>query len=151
MDQPATPIQALQAWLAAQTPGAALAAVPVGVLLEHFLRAQQQGSASAGHELLVLGVLVEHWLKRMQADIRSFPLDAVPVLSEQKRQLLLMHQALSDLQQCLQNMRSSQGASPRMAKPLKPMTPPAARSSQRPSSWQRGQSKAQVKNLAQPA
>ncbi|MDC8773634.1 hypothetical protein [Roseateles albus] len=139
MEQPTTPIQALQAWLAAQTPGAALAGVPVGSLLTHFLQAQAQGLPSAGHELRVLQVLVDHWLKRMHADIESFPPGAVAVLSEQKKQLLNMHKALSELQSCLQVLHLSR------AKSIKPAASaalsaasagPAPRASERPKSWQ---------------
>ncbi|MCV2367551.1 hypothetical protein [Roseateles oligotrophus] len=126
MKQPLTPIEALQLWLAAQSPGAALAAVPVAVLLEHFLQARAQGLPSAGHELQVLGVLVDHWLKRMRSDIDSFPLEAVPVLQEQKKSLQAMHFALTELQSCLQSLQPSQ------AHPL----PGAKRVRQRPASWQ---------------
>ncbi|MCV2353973.1 hypothetical protein LNV09_07310 [Paucibacter sp. B2R-40] len=129
MEQSSTPIHAVQAWLAAQTPGAVLDGVPVGVLLEHFLQAQAQGLPSAGHELQVLEVLVDHWLKRMQADIESFPPAAVAVLDEQKKQILGMHQALSDLQNCLQLLRLSQ------FKQFK-LSGLAARASERPKSWQ---------------
>ncbi len=126
MDQPSTPIQVAKAWLAAQTPGAALAGVPVTVLLEHFLAAQARSLPSAGHELQVLGVLVEHWLKRMRNDLDSFPPEAIPVLEAQKKALQAMYQDLFELQTCLRSLQLS---------PPKPLLAPK-RGRQRPPSWQ---------------
>lgn len=125
MEQPSTPIQALQSWLSAQTPGAALAGVPVAELLEHLLQAQAQGLPSAGHELQVLCVLVDHWLARMRGDIDSFPSGALPVLQAQKKALLGMYKSLSELQLCLQSLQLSQTGAVS-----------AARSRRRPASWQ---------------
>jgi hypothetical protein len=135
MEQPRAPIQALQDWLLAQTPGAALAGVPVAVLLTHFLQAQALGLPSAGHELRVLTVLVDQWLKCLRADIESFPPGAVAVLSEQKEQLLGMHKGLSDLQLCLQALRLSQVKAVKPGK-LAKLNSPALRAAQRPKSWQ---------------
>ncbi len=107
MDQPSTPIQALQVWLAERNASDALAGVPIGALLGHFLQAQAQGSPSARHELKLLAVLVDHWLRRLQFDIGSFPPAAVAVLQEQKKALLNTHAALTELQLCLQALRGA--------------------------------------------
>lgn len=125
MDEPSTPIQAVQAWLAAQTPASALAGVPIGVLLDHFLQSQARGLPSAGHELQVLGVLLDHWLKRLQRDIDSFAPAAVAVLQVQKKALQGMHAALTELQLCLQSVDLSQ---------VKPVWA-SKRGRQRPKSW----------------
>ncbi|MBT9493323.1 MAG: hypothetical protein IV107_13500 [Paucibacter sp.] len=140
MDQPSTPTQALSAWLAAQQPGAVLDGVPVRVLLEHFLQAQASGSAAAEHELKVLAVLVMHWLTRLQSDIASFPPSAVAVLQQQKKALVDMHKALTELQFCLQALLPAKAKAPKLR----------LLAAGRPMSWQRTQAILQARVLPVP-
>ncbi|WP_310383487.1 hypothetical protein [Roseateles sp.] len=127
MDQPSTPTQVLQAWLAAHQPGAVLDGIPVPVLLEHFLQTQASGSPAAQHELKVLGVLVTHLLARLQYDIAGFPASAMAVLQQQKKALVDMHKALSELQNCLQTLLSRKDNTPKLR----------LLAAGRPMSWQR--------------
>jgi hypothetical protein len=139
MEQPSTPMQALRAWWAAQEPGAVLDGMPVRVLLEHFLQTQASGSPAAPHELKLLDALVTHWLTRLQFDIASFPLSAVAVLQQQKKALVDMHKALSELQRCLQ-------ALPHRKTP-KPVPQLRSVAVGRPMSWQRTQAFQQARAL----
>ena len=134
MNQPSTPIQALSAWLAAQKLGAVLDGMPVRVLLEHFLQTQASGSPAAPHELKVLDVLIRHWLARLQFDIAGFPLSAVAVLQQQKKTLVDMHKALTELQFCLQALLAGKAPKLRLALAGRPM------------SWQRTQAILQARS-----
>ncbi len=130
-----TPTQALRAWLAAQAEGAALDGIPVRVLLEHFLQAQASGLPGAEHELKVLEVLVAHWLKGLEFDIGSFPRSALPVLQQQKKALLSMHLALTELQLCLHGLHPLSLKAPKLR----------AVAVGRPKSWQRTQAMLQAR------